>query len=98
MANVDTNVQNVVDKFCDRFDRPSNQHRIKMSKADYLQAVTMIATSFNAKAQYNVCVDNHISSTYDILLLECNAALIDKLVTAGYSLAMTPKGLSVAKI
>ena len=70
--------------------------KLKMSNDDFMVACMMIATA-SAKAQFNTCVKDHYSNTYDILILDCAPCLINDLIAAGYSLGMTEKGLAVYK-
>lgn len=60
-------------------------------------AIGIIAGSNSVSVSFNVPVTNNYSSTYKILIHECNATLINELVKAGYSLFMTNKGLSIDK-
>lgn len=60
-------------------------------------AVNIIAKSNSVKVSFNVPVKDNYSNTYKILIHESNATLIRELITAGYSLSMSPKGLSVNK-
>ena len=64
---------------------------------DFVKAVLLIATSNSCKAQFLTPVTNNYGNVYAILIQESNAAIINTLIDAGYSLSMTPKGLSVNK-
>lgn len=67
-------------------------------KPEYIaDAVSIITKSNSIKVSFNVPVDNHISHTYSILIHESNASVINQLISAGFSLSMTPKGLAVDK-
>lgn len=67
-------------------------------KPDYFkEAVEIIAAQNSIKVSFNVPVENNYSSTYQVLIHESNATTISKLVEAGFSLHMTPKGLAVDK-
>ena len=61
------------------------------------KAIQIIALSNQPKISFNVPVNDSFSNVHAILIHECNASLINDLVAAGYSLSMTPKGLSVSK-
>ena len=70
---------------------------LNMDVEDFVKAVMLIATSNKCKAQYIVPVNDNYSHTYDILILESNAKILDELHKAGYSLSMSSKGLVVNK-
>lgn len=70
---------------------------INMEVEDFVKAVMLIATSNSCKVQYMVPVKDNYSHTYDILILESNAKIIEVLIKEGYSLAMSSKGLAVYK-
>lgn len=74
-----------------------NALKLNMKEEDFVKAVMLIATSNYCKAQYLVPVNDTYSQTYDILILESNAKLLDELHKAGYSLSMSRKGLVVSK-
>jgi hypothetical protein len=69
-----------------------------MTNQEFNQAIQIIANSNSPKVSFNVPVTDSYTNTYHILIHESNASLINKLVENGYSLYMTPKGLSVNKI
>lgn len=67
-------------------------------KPEYLaEAISIISKSNSIKISFNVPVNNSYSHTYAILIHESNASVISQLVSAGFSLSMTAKGLSVDK-
>ena len=61
------------------------------------EAISIISKSNSIKVSFNVPVKDNYSHTYAILIHESNASVINQLVNAGFSLSMTPKGLSVDK-
>lgn len=61
------------------------------------EAISIISKSNSIKVSFNVPVKDNYSHTYAILIHESNASVINQLVNAGFSLSMTPKGLSVNK-
>lgn len=71
--------------------------KLNMSNEDFVKAVLLIATSNSCKAQFLTPVTNNYGNVYAILIQESNAAIINTLIDAGYSLSMTPNGLSVNK-
>jgi hypothetical protein len=67
-------------------------------KPDYFkEAVAIIADQNSVKVSFNVPIKDNYSSTYQVLIHESNATTINKLIEAGFSLHMTPKGLAVDK-
>ena len=56
----------------------------------------IIANSNSPKVSFHVPVEDNYSNVHDILIHESNADLINKLITAGFSLSMSKKGLSVS--
>ena len=67
-------------------------------KPEYIaEAISIISKSNSIKVSFNVPVNDNYSHTYAILIHESNASVINQLVNAGFSLSMTPKGLSVDK-
>lgn len=67
-------------------------------KPEYIaEAISIISKSNSIKVSFNVPVKDNYSHTYVILIHESNASVINQLVNAGFSLSMTPKGLSVDK-
>lgn len=68
-----------------------------MNATNKLEALKIISTSNNIKVSFNVPVHDNYSNCYDILIHESNAIVINNLIKAGFSLAMSPKGLSVNK-
>lgn len=67
-------------------------------KAEYFQeALQIISESNSIKVSFNVPVENNYSNVYQILIHNSNAAVINELVAAGFSLSMNDKGLSVNK-
>lgn len=99
MENIDNSTLGtmVMDIISSHVNGTFHTSKLRMSVIDFVKAVMIIATSNSCKAQYLVPVNNHCSNTYDILILESNASVINELIKAGYSLSMTPKGLSVDK-
>lgn len=71
--------------------------KLNMKVEHFVKAVMMISTSNNCKALFVTPVNDHYSHTYDIVILESNARIIDDLIKEGYSLSMSPKGLVVNK-
>ena len=68
-----------------------------MKPEDKLEALGIIANSNSIKVSFNVPVSNNYSNVFDILIHDSNAKVINDLIAAGFSLAMSPKGLSVNK-
>lgn len=67
-------------------------------KAEYFQeALQIISKSNSIRVSFNVPVENNYSNVYQILIHNSNAAVINELVAAGFSLSMNDKGLSVNK-
>ena len=66
-----------------------------MKLDDKNKAIEIISKSNSPKVSYNVPINNNYSNVHDILIHESNAKLIDELITAGFSLSMTKKGLDV---
>ena len=67
-------------------------------KPEYIaEAISIISKSNSIKVSFNVPVKDNYSHTYAILIHESNASVINQLVNSGFSLSMTPKGLSVDK-
>ena len=58
----------------------------------------IISASNQPKVSFNVPVNDSFNHVYCILIHECNATLTRQLMEEGYSLYMTPKGLSVSFI
>ncbi len=59
------------------------------------KAIEIISSSTSVKVAFNVPVIDNYSNIYEILILESNAALIKLLHNEGFSMSMTPKGLSI---
>lgn len=68
-----------------------------MKPADKATAIEIISASNSIKVSFNVPVTDHYSNVYEILIHESNASVINKLIESGFSLSMSPKGLSVNK-
>lgn len=68
-----------------------------MKPENLADAISIITKSNSIKVSFNVPVNDNYSHTYDILIHESNASVINQLVAAGFSLSMTPKGLAVDK-
>lgn len=66
-----------------------------MEKQHINKAIELISVSNSPKVSFNVPVRDNYSTVHDIIIHECNAKLIRELVEEGFSLSMTPKGLSV---
>lgn len=97
LVPVSTEAVNKVNAMLSRMDNVLLcKPKLKMSNDDFMVACMMIATA-SAKAQFNTCVKDNMSNTYDILILDCAPALISELIAAGYHLGMTEKGLAVYK-
>lgn len=77
--------------------RVGTYYKLNMSEEDFVKAVMLISTSNCCKAEFIVPVKDNYIHTYDILILESNGAILDTLFKEGYSMSMTPKGLSVTK-
>lgn len=70
---------------------------MKMKPKHFQEALEIITSSNQIKVSFNTPVHDNYSNVYEILIHESNASVITKLVNAGFSLNMTPKGLSVTK-
>lgn len=69
-----------------------------MMKTEYFQeALQIISKSNSIKVSFNVPVKDNYSNVYPILIHNSNAKVISDLISAGFSLSMTDKGLSVNK-
>lgn len=68
-----------------------------MEPEDKALAVKIITSSNSIKVAFNTPVTDNYSNVYEILILESNAKVIEDLNKAGFSLSMSPKGLSVNK-
>jgi len=68
-----------------------------MKPSDKLKAVEIITAQNSVKCSFNVPVNDNYSNVHDILIHNSNAATINKLVEAGFSLSMCDKGLSIDK-
>lgn len=68
-----------------------------MNSQSKIEALRIISTSNSIKVSFNVPVEDNYSNCYDILIHESNATVINDLIKAGFSLSMSPKGLSVNK-
>jgi hypothetical protein len=68
-----------------------------MTKENKALAVELITASNSPKVSFRVPVTDNYSAVHEILIHECNADLINRLIAYGFSLFMTPKGLSVDK-
>lgn len=68
-----------------------------MNAENKLEALRIISASSSIKVSFNVPVHDNYSNCYDILIHESNATVINDLIKAGFSLSMSPKGLSVNK-
>lgn len=66
-----------------------------MTTEQLTRAIEIISRSNSPKVSFNVPVNDNYSNTYAILIHESNARLLTNLIEQGYSLSMTPKGLSV---
>lgn len=66
-----------------------------MTTAQWNQAIEIISKSNSCKASFNVPISDNYSNVHSILIHECNAATVKELVSNGYSLYMTAKGLSI---
>jgi len=100
MTTIDSNaVGEICIDMCNRLIKGDGFSGIKLNMKidDFVKAVMMIATSNNCRALFVTPIKDHYSHTYDIVILESNANIIDKLIKEGYSLSMSPKGLVVNK-
>lgn len=68
-----------------------------MSPENKAKAIDLITNSNQAQAIFNVPVTDSYSNVHDIVVKNCNANLINKLIKAGFSLSMNSKGLIVDK-
>lgn len=68
-----------------------------MKVEDFEQVLAIITTNNQIKVSFNTPVEDNYSHVYQILIHESNATVIKKLIEAGFSCAMTPKGLNVTK-
>ena len=68
-----------------------------MTDINILEATKIILKSNSPKVSFRVPVTDSYSNVYDILIHESNSALTKELMAAGFSLSMSPKGLSVNK-
>lgn len=68
-----------------------------MKPEHFQEALAIITTNNRIKVSFNTPVQDNYSNVYEILIHESNGSVITKLVNAGFSLSMTPKGLSVTK-
>lgn len=68
-----------------------------MTDEHIAQAVKIIKASNSPKVSFNVPVNDSYSNVHAILIHDCNAALINRLVAENFSLYMGSKGLSVDK-
>lgn len=68
-----------------------------MKPEHFNEAIKIITSNNKIKVSFNTPVNDNYANVYHILIHESNAAVITELVQAGFSLSMTPKGLSVNK-
>lgn len=68
-----------------------------MKTEDFNKALQIISASNSIKVSFNTPITNNYSNVYKILIHESNAAVINELIKSGFSLSMSPKGLSVNK-
>jgi hypothetical protein len=66
-----------------------------MKPKNLTAALEIIAASNSPKISINVPVSDNYGHVYSLLIHESNAALINQLIDAKFSLSMSPKGLSV---
>ena len=66
-----------------------------MKQEFFNEALFIISKSNSPKVSFNVPVHDNYSNVHPILIHNCNAALINELIKAGFSLSMCDKGLSV---
>ena len=66
-----------------------------MERQHINKAIELISVSNSPKVSFNVPVVDNYTTIHDILIHECSPKLIRELVEEGFSLSMTPKGLSV---
>ena len=55
----------------------------------------ILMKSNSVKVSFNVPVENNYSNTHFCLIHECNASLVNELVSMGFSCFMGVKGLSI---
>ena len=70
---------------------------MKIGSENFVKALQIISKSNDVKLSINVPITDNYSSVYAILIHNSNASLINDLVSNGYSLYMTNKGLSIDK-
>lgn len=68
-----------------------------MKTENFNKALQIISASNSIKVSFNTPVTNNYSNVHKILIHESNAAVINELIENGFSLSMSPKGLSVNK-
>lgn len=68
-----------------------------MKAEDFNEAISIVTTNNRIKISFNTPVNDSYSNVYQILIHESNASVINKLVSAGFSLSMCEKGLIVDK-
>lgn len=68
-----------------------------MKTEDFNKALSILTTNNKIKVSFNTPVNDNYSNVYQILIHESNASVVNKLIAEGFSLSMTPKGLSVDK-
>lgn len=68
-----------------------------MTTQQFNEAIQIIAQNNSVKVSFNVPITDNYTSTHQILIHESKPSVIDELIKKGYSLSMTPKGLSVNK-
>lgn len=67
-----------------------------MTTEKRLKAIELISKSNSVKVSFNVPIDDNYTSVYQILIHESNASIINELIEEGFSLSMTPKGLTIS--
>ena len=68
-----------------------------MNANDKKLAIEIISESNSPKVSFGVPISGSYSRVYEILIHECNANLINKLIANGFYLSMNENGMSVDK-
>jgi hypothetical protein len=72
------------------------QQKQQFMKAEHKNKALEILTSNNSTGViFNVPINDNRTNVYEILITRCNASTIKELVSEGFSLFMTEKGLQV---
>lgn len=68
---------------------------MEIGSKNFNAALMIIAASNSPKFSVNVPIKDNYSNAHAILIHNCNADLINKLIAAEFSLSMCDKGLSI---